>query len=1073
MRPNKGRLAVHCAAICRWILLVLCLAVGGPAGLAMAEPVAPRAAGGVIDLRGWDFARDAAVPLDGEWRIQWGLFDDPSRVAAAEGQPIQVPGPWNALMRAGQPVGAEGHATYSLTVLCDSPDGLALLMPAQHSAMYLYVNGRLLATQGQPGASPESATPRMSTRMAWLTPDMPCPLRIVAHVSNFNDLEGGLVGSISIGNERVMTRQRGQAMALDVALMSGFAVMGLLPLAFFALRPKELTPLWFGLFCLATAVYFGLTREHVLERLFLDVDWEAYLKAEHLAWYLGTPCFLLFVQRLFPAELSRRAVGALVVPVLAAALLVLLAPAKVYSPTVPYVTGLTVAAALYAVWGMALARRRRRPGASIILGGMVVLVGVLLADVLHCYEPLEWQLLPFGILAFVVAEAFVMAQRVVRALRAEELRAIEQRHRANLLVRATQAGILDLDLTSDTLRYSERYKEMLGYPPDADTADWPHFFDTVHPDWRDPVRQAFLEQMDQRDVRSGAREHESWEFPLRRADGGYVWVRAQGLTLTDAEGRALRYVGSFIDITEQREMAESLRASRDQVASQAALLERQNEQLKQNVLLREEVERIGRHDLKTPLNSILAVPRLLRERHRLPAEDEELLGIVERAGHRILNLINLSLDLFRMEQGSYRFRPQPVDLAEVLRTVIDDLRSHAASKGVSFRLLLDGEEPDAEAGVHVLAEELLCYSMLANLLKNALEASPEQGVVTLALRRGEMLELRIHNGGQVPEGVRQRFFEKYASSGKAQGTGLGAYSARLMARIQGGELSMQTSATDGTTLILRMRAAPAEMAAAAEAEVRNRSTVARLLPLAGLPALRVLLVDDDEYSQLVMRRYLPSPPLRVRAVVNGRAALDAAAAEAPDLILMDLEMPVLDGLSATRQLREQERATGRRPSVIVLLSSHDDAQTANRALEAGCDLFLTKPIAKEALLRTVLWASNAAGGGQPSDAFDLEDQGAPVTIDPELRDRLPGFLSTRRELLATMAASDAEQVRRLAHRMAGSFGLYGFEWAAERCREIEMQAGQLAADALQQRIDALRRHLDAAEARIVGAAAAT
>jgi two-component sensor histidine kinase len=165
-------------------------------------------------------------------------------------------------------------------------------------------------------------------------------------------------------------------------------------------------------------------------------------------------------------------------------------------------------------------------------------------------------------------------------------------------------------------------------------------------------------------------------------------------------------------------------------------------------------------------------------------------------------MVNLSLDLFRMEEGTYRLRAQAVDLGAIVQTVTRELQAHARSKQV--RLALDlPREP-----VHAQGEELLCYSTLANLLKNALEASPDGGEVRITLRRssdgdGDAVALDIHNAGQVALELRDRFFEKYATHGKAGGTGLGAYSARLMARVQRGSLRMRSD-EQGTTLSLRL-----------------------------------------------------------------------------------------------------------------------------------------------------------------------------------------------------------------------------------------------------------------------------
>ena len=215
-------------------------------------------------------------------------------------------------------------------------------------------------------------------------------------------------------------------------------------------------------------------------------------------------------------------------------------------------------------------------------------------------------------------------------------------------------------------------------------------------------------------------------------------------------------------------------------------LKRQNEALADNARLREDMERMSRHDLKTPLNSIIGVSRLLRDDAGLATEHRELLSIAERAGYRMLEMVNLSLDLSRMELGTYAFRPQAVDLADVMGRVLLDLQGLAGPAGVQVR------EDGKDAPVYARAEELLCYSVLANVLKNAIEATPHGGTVTVRLQAGDPLRVCVRNPGRVAEEVVQRFFDKYVTAGKSGGTGLGTYSARLMARVQAGDLEMQT-----------------------------------------------------------------------------------------------------------------------------------------------------------------------------------------------------------------------------------------------------------------------------------------
>jgi len=912
----------------------------------------------------------------------------------------------------------------------------------------LYVNGKLLAEQGRPGGDAALAQPKSVTTLAPLGADVRCPLRIVAHVSNFSHRHGGMVRAPRLGDHQLAAK-RERNLAMDIALMGGFAIMGLLPLLFFAVRRSETPALWFGLFCWSMAVHIGFARERSLQHLFLDIGWESYLKFEYLGWYFAGPSFLLFARGLFPGEFGRRPVAVAVACVLLPSLFVLLGPARLYSHTVPFVQAATVLMALYAIGATGLAAWRQRPSAWVCLGGIAVLAAAVVFDILQYKASLQSTVTPFGILAFALAPAAVLTQRFARALTAEELRSLEQRHRANLLVRATKAGILDWDAATDSVRLSERLQQMLGRGAAA-SSSWAGFFETIHADDRTRIRARFQSMLADRSVRSGQHDHPPMDFRLLHAQGQAVWVHAEALSLNGADGAPLRCICSLIDMTEQRELEDKLRASRDEVAQQAARLERQNGTLQEHVRLREEVERIGRHDLKTPINSIVAVPRLLREEGRLGQEADELLAIVERAGYRILSMVNLSLDLFKMEQGSYVFRPAAVDLADLLEKVGADVGTHAAAKQVGLKV-------DAGAAPYAWAEELLCYSLLANLMRNAVEASPQGGEVSIGAFAGpgETVVLRIHNHGAVPASVRGSFFQKYATSGKAGGTGLGAYSARLMARVQDGDIEMQTSTDEGTTLTVRLRAAPAAARPAA-----GRGAIAPLLH-STLPPMRVLLVDDDEYNLLILRRYLPSPPFAVATAINGREALSAAGLQWPDVIFMDLEMPVMGGLQAVQELRTLERATLARRCTMVALSSHEDDETRQRSLAAGFDAYLTKPVSRDAIHGALLkLKATRPGPGSKDDA---------VIVEPEVEPILADFMASRRELIAAMQramqAGERGEVRRIAHQLAGSFGLYGFRWASEQSRAIEEEFTLIESGRLSQVAGELREHLDTVEIR--------
>jgi CheY-like chemotaxis protein len=263
-----------------------------------------------------------------------------------------------------------------------------------------------------------------------------------------------------------------------------------------------------------------------------------------------------------------------------------------------------------------------------------------------------------------------------------------------------------------------------------------------------------------------------------------------------------------------------------------------------------------------------------------------------------------------------------------------------------------------------------------------------------------------------------------------------------MAKVQRGELEMD-SGPQGTTLTLRLPRWPG--AAPTAADHTSTGSISRPSPLARqpLPALSVLLVDDDEYNIIVLRSLLPSPPLTVRTAVNGRAALECVRESRPDVIFLDVEMPVMGGIEAVAVIRALQRERGEAPSAVVAFSAHDDDLTRQRCLEAGFDLYLAKPASREEVYAVL-------HGEDPAVAAAVaRGTGGGVLVDIDLMPLMPEFLSSRRELALQLASAAAggerEVVRATAHKLAGSLAMYGFEDASQASLAVEhAAAGDLA-----------------------------
>lgn len=289
----------------------------------------------------------------------------------------------------------------------------------------------------------------------------------------------------------------------------------------------------------------------------------------------------------------------------------------------------------------------------------------------------------------------------------------------------------------------------------------------VHPEDRRQLREALIRPVFQE------KKHAKITVRGRHAGGSWRWMETSLSPVLDEAGKVIQTIAVSRDVTDRLEL--------DQ--------------------LKEHVEQITLHDLKTPLICALSVPRLLRGHGNLNPDQPQILEQLERTSRKMLEMINLSMDLYKLEAGIYTVRPAAVDLLAVIRAGVEELAGLARARKVRVRVLVEGIESGPDTVFPVQAEELLLHSLLQNLLTNALEASPQDSEVCVRLeRKAGFARLSLHNPGCVPEPVRGRFFEKYATFGKEFGTGLGTYAAQLIAEVHGGQAGFDTDEETDTTV---------------------------------------------------------------------------------------------------------------------------------------------------------------------------------------------------------------------------------------------------------------------------------
>jgi CheY-like chemotaxis protein len=223
--------------------------------------------------------------------------------------------------------------------------------------------------------------------------------------------------------------------------------------------------------------------------------------------------------------------------------------------------------------------------------------------------------------------------------------------------------------------------------------------------------------------------------------------------------------------------------------------------------LRDDVEAMTRHDLKGPLAGAIGLVQSLIDAGDLDRRQNEHLRLAEQAMLQVIDMVNLSTELYKIETGKYLLRAEPLAISDMLRRVVETARATYAGKQLAVAVDTDfdvGTDPPLALG-----DGMLTYSLLNNLIKNACEAAPERSRVIATLYADQPVRIEIVNKGAIAETIRARFFDKFVTDGKAGGTGLGTYSARLLARAQHGEVAFAVDDdAQTTTLIITLPAAP-------------------------------------------------------------------------------------------------------------------------------------------------------------------------------------------------------------------------------------------------------------------------
>ncbi|MEQ9365820.1 MAG: adenylate/guanylate cyclase domain-containing protein, partial [Leptospirales bacterium] len=417
-------------------IVLLCFLFAGGLGLtcgaAHADNALTTARAGVLDLREWNWASDGPVALNGSWEFYWNWLGDPGG-APTPPLYVSVPGLWTEADRGeNDPWPQHGFGSYRLRILLPPNSGdtyarrLALRFPGVGVNYELEVDGRLIARRGVVSANPALARNELYPAFVEIDrEDFGGQLDLVLRTSNYyHGWASGPGAPLVFGPARLLSEERENAARLDVFLFGAILIMGLYHIALFAVRPRDVSPLYFGGFCLAVTLRLLVTGERILPAALADVfpvgaAFSFFTRVEYLSVYAAAPLFLLFARTLFPAYFASYLVRAIAAICLGLGLTTIVAtPLWFATYTMPPFQGLLLLGGLMIFVAVGRAALHGREGSALFLIGFSLLFLSVLHDILGSRKFIHSEfLLPAGLFGFILAQAAMLAIRFAGAFR--------------------------------------------------------------------------------------------------------------------------------------------------------------------------------------------------------------------------------------------------------------------------------------------------------------------------------------------------------------------------------------------------------------------------------------------------------------------------------------------------------------------------------------------------------------------------------------------------------------------------------------------------------------------------------
>lgn len=509
----------------------------------------------------------------------------------------------------------------------------------------------------------------------------------------------------------------------------------------------------------------------------------------------------------------------------------------------------------------------------------------------------------------------------------------ESEERFDLAINGIGAGLWDWDMVKNTVFFSPRWKKMLGYEDHEVANAFSGWKDLWHPDDAARVESAVNAYLE------GRTAVYEIEHRLRHKDGSWRWILTRGDIQKDAAGKSLRWTGTNMDVTDRKRAEEELVRAKEKAEAAS--------------VAKSEFLANMSHEIRTPMNGVLGMTELLLDT-TLDEEQRRFAETVRSSAESLLEILNDILDFSKVEAGKLELKSLDFSLSTLLDGFGAVMSASAERKGLVFHASLPSDVP-----LFLRGDPWRLRQILTNLTGNAVKFTQEGEVrVAVALENQSMhyvlLRFTVRDTGiGIPAdkvgSLFQKFMQVDASSTRVHGgTGLGLAISKQLAEMMGGAVGVESEEGKGSEFWFTV-CVEKQPEGACRDELSGGGTLAA--PRFEMRGARLLLVEDNAVNRSVALGLLKKLGLSADTAEDGEKALAALEKQEYDLVLMDCQMPVMDGYEATKRIRLLEGAKGKTP--VAAMTAHAMSGDREKCIESGMDDYLSKPISRSALVKVL------------------------------------------------------------------------------------------------------------------------